>query len=350
MKGGVLKKNRNTYLDYVRAISGIAVVLYHYTIRYEQLFGHRKPWPIVFRYGNYGVLTFFVLSGYLTLKKIYVDNPSPWQFAKKRFLKLFPAFFVAMITTMIFSKLFFPELAVSTRDFLLNITMIPIVFGAASVDGAYWTLLCEIAFYGIVFLILLFRGQKQIRNIIYAWSIYQIVILLLPKTGTFFLIRKVNDILYLHCFIIGAIIAFFEMTISEKCHIWSIKDYGLIVVLLFSFSLQFINHELPSGFSLIVISMIVFFSVFMCRSCGDGEKPNKKIVTLFKPLIWIASISYPLYLLHQKIGYIIIYHLEINGLTSEWFIFVPIAVILLLSWVIHVLVESPISILEKKLE
>lgn len=66
---------RNIYLDYLRGLSAIAVMLYHYTTRYDQLFGHTTDYPVFFQYGSYGVLVFFLLSGYLTFGRIEKYKP-----------------------------------------------------------------------------------------------------------------------------------------------------------------------------------------------------------------------------------------------------------------------------------
>lgn len=49
-------------------------------------------------------------------------------------------------------------------------------------------------------------------------------------------------------------------------------------------------------------------------------------------LSWIASISYSIYLLHQHIGYAIIWRMEQFGLCHELYLIIPIAFILLLAW------------------
>lgn len=61
-----IKIQRNIYLDYLRGLSALAVMLFHYTTRYDMLFGHTGGYPLYFKYGSYGVLVFFLLSGYLT--------------------------------------------------------------------------------------------------------------------------------------------------------------------------------------------------------------------------------------------------------------------------------------------
>lgn len=337
-------EKRNVYLDWIRAISGIMVVIYHYTIRYEQLFGHIQPYSFSLQYGSYGVLTFFVLSGYLTIRSI--DKTEPTVFVNKRFFRLYPAFCVSLIITMISTTLFLPELAVGIKDFFLNFTMVPLLFRANYVDGAYWTLLCEISFYFVVFIICIFKLQKHTIKIIYVWFFFQLCILMLPSNGAFLLIRKVNDLLYFHCFVIGTIIALLEKRLLLVKNQLYFSDFGIIAILIFSVSIQFIGHEISSGLFLIIATVLISMSVVLY---DGGVLPSTKVSILFRPLVWVATISYPMYLLHQNIGFCIIKNMESFGFTSEIYIIIPFVLILLMSWLIHTYVEKPISMLSRKL-
>lgn len=80
-----IKIQRNIYLDYLRGLSALAVMLFHYTTRYDMLFGHTGGYPLYFKYGSYGVLVFFLLSGYLTFGRIDNVRKSPRKFLYKRF-------------------------------------------------------------------------------------------------------------------------------------------------------------------------------------------------------------------------------------------------------------------------
>lgn len=59
-------KKRVAGLDYLRAVSMILIVLYHYTTRYQESIGHVAVWPFNVPWGCFAVNTFFVLTGYLT--------------------------------------------------------------------------------------------------------------------------------------------------------------------------------------------------------------------------------------------------------------------------------------------
>lgn len=77
-----------------------------------------------------------------------------------------------------------------------------------------------------------------------------------------------------------------------------------------------------------------------------GVKPL--IQKILSPITWVASISYPLYLLHQNIGYIIIQKMEAIGLINEVFLIIPIIIIMFFAWLVHHFVETPLQRMSKR--
>ena len=57
-------------------------------------------------------------------------------------------------------------------------------------------------------------------------------------------------------------------------------------------------------------------------------------------LLALSSFSYPLYLLHQMIGFAIIWHLRKLGIEGEWMILVPIGFNVMLAILIHNHIEK----------
>ena len=234
-----------------------------------------------------------------------------------------------------------PSLAVSGKDFLLNFTMLQMYLGADFVDGAYWTLACEVLFYVLILVVCLFKGGKYGAQVIIGWFILQLLLLLIPNSGVFGLVKKFNFYLYFHCFMAGGIVAILEKQ-------WATKDgldklpISMIVVLcialVFFVSQQFIDHEFDSGLFMAISVLLLGVFVLSYNKWGGVSSWLQKLLS---PIAWVASISYPLYLLHQNIGYIIINEMEAAGLTNEIFIIIPITVILLAAWLVHRFIEQP---------
>lgn len=266
----IIKTKKNPYLDYLRGISAIMVILFHYTARYDMFYGHVEKYPLIIGRGSFAVLMFFLLSGYLTFRGI--NKYQPKSFVKNRFLRLYPTYFLCLIVTMPLVSFFLPDQAVSMKDFLLNFTMLQMYVGADFVDGAYWTLSCEVLFYGLIFLILLFKGGKYRSQLFFAWFVIQIILFLLPDNDLFLLVKKVNRFMYFHCFMAGGVIAVLEDYRKERQIVKSISSIlwaiALCAALVFFVSQQFIDHEFDSGLFMAISVLLLGASVVLYSKWG----------------------------------------------------------------------------------
>ncbi|MEK4129107.1 hypothetical protein NYE67_05460 [Solibacillus sp. FSL W8-0474] len=85
------------------------------------------------------------------------------------------------------------------------------------------------------------------------------------------------------------------------------------------------------------IFVTMFFGIFYLLI-------NKKLRFLnTSPLIFLGTISYSFYLVHQNIGYIIIFNLEKYGFNSEFFLIIPLAGSIILATLITYFIEKPIQ-------
>jgi peptidoglycan/LPS O-acetylase OafA/YrhL len=151
---------RLIYLDGLRGVAILLVFFFHAFARWPDLvpYGHAYSEIPLFQYGLFGVRLFFMISGFvilLTLEKCsgFAD------FMLRRWLRLFPAMLIASIVLFATAPLF-PERPggmPTVRDLLPGLTLIdPIVwlhvFGGNQglLEWSFWSLFAEIKFY-IVF-------------------------------------------------------------------------------------------------------------------------------------------------------------------------------------------------------
>ena len=127
--------NRLLELDALRGIAAFAVLLFHYTTRYDQLYTQPGPPLFYFPYGYFGVNLFFMISGFVIFMTLNKTRYAV-DFIVSRFSRLFPAYWVAIaLTYSIVAVLGLPGKEVSVRDLLLNLTMFQEFLGAKHVDG-----------------------------------------------------------------------------------------------------------------------------------------------------------------------------------------------------------------------
>ena len=141
-------------------------------------------------------------------------------------------------------------------------------------------------------------------------------------------LAKVNDLLilsYLPFFSVGMLA--YQLAVKRE-----IKKYSWWLVL--GISLVLIKHGLGwSSFSLQILFAVLVFTMALGFS-----GPLK-----WKPLVFLGTISYPIYLLHQAIGYIFIQGLGSMGFSPYSSIAIVLLLIGLISWLLHIRVEIPMQ-------
>jgi peptidoglycan/LPS O-acetylase OafA/YrhL len=149
-------------LDCVRFFAVLMVMAFHYTfngIVNGKINSIRQvDWLVdVTKYGYLGVELFFLISGYVIF--FSAQSGSSSKFAVSRAIRLYPAYWFAVLFTSLFSYYWGGELmAVTPTMVVINLTMLQSFLNISDVDGVYWTLGYEVKFYAAVFFLLLIGG------------------------------------------------------------------------------------------------------------------------------------------------------------------------------------------------
>jgi peptidoglycan/LPS O-acetylase OafA/YrhL len=317
-------KTRLYELDSLRGIAALTVVLYHYTTRYNEYYGHSIEPLFYFPFGEYGVFLIFIISGFVITLTLNSTKHCT-DFLVSRLSRLFPAYWMAIMLTALTVWLFtLPGRQVGLMATLVNFTMLQDWLGVSRVDNAYWTLTIQLSFYGIMFLI---HACNQMKNLLRIGLLWNSVIILA---------------------------AFAEQYLSVSIH-WAIKlflilDYGnLFVAGIMFYKLTkdfrgaylypiilsvFADYVLRGGMHCILISLLylAFFLLAIGRLSWLGVKP----------LVFVGSISYSLYLIHQNIGFVIIRSLYQRGFATRWStILVPLTISVAVASVMYFFLEKP---------
>ena len=85
-------------LDALRGIAAFSVVLFHYTARYDSIYGHSNRLLFKFNYGHLGVNLFFIISGFVIFMTLD-RTKSVIDFVVARFSRLYPAYWTALALT-----------------------------------------------------------------------------------------------------------------------------------------------------------------------------------------------------------------------------------------------------------
>lgn len=150
-------KERLYYLDSLRAIAALMVVFSHFV--------ERTPLHdlLVFRYftpGQFGVVVFFILSGFVIPYSLKEGPAAVVRFSISRFFRLYPAYWVSVGLAAI-AIVYFQKAPLEPKLVMANLTMLQLGMGFQDMFGVYWTLLIELVFYGCCAFLALFGLLKH---------------------------------------------------------------------------------------------------------------------------------------------------------------------------------------------
>jgi exopolysaccharide production protein ExoZ len=162
-------------LQYLRALAAVSVVLCHASFYVREYRGDGRMWPIFGRGGNFGVVLFFAISGYLMAR--LAQNAPGTLFMTHRLIRIYPIYWLCILGVVAINLLF----GSTVRPNPLALLLIP--GGTTSyVLGVEWTLPFELTFYFLVFLIIILRFQRFIPFIAAIWVLaIEVVYALKPE-------------------------------------------------------------------------------------------------------------------------------------------------------------------------
>jgi len=332
-----MTSTRVNEIDLLRFIAALAVVFFHYSFRgYAADAMSVMPYPLlasVSKYGYLGVELFFMISGFVIL--MTAANGSLRGFAISRIVRLYPAFWACCtVTFLVTLAIGEPRYSASIGQYIVNMTMLNGFVGVPSIDGAYWSLFVEIRFYTLVAIILVIGRIHHAHIFILFWLVSSVVLEIHPVGKLRYLL--ITD--YSAFFIAGA--TYFLIWTKGP----SLTRVAIVTISWWLAMFQSINgldrfekHYDTSMNTYIVAGIItIFFAVMMLVSLRRTGIFGRKHWLL------VGSLTYPLYLLHQNIGFMVfnIAYLVVNTHLLFWG---SIVAALVSAYAVHYFIERRLS-------
>ena len=315
-----LSRGRLTELDALRGIGALCVVIFHYSTRFHAVFPQASHVPFSFPGGNYRVLLFFAISGFaifFTLDRV----GSVADFVVNRVARLYPAYLVAMVLTLSIEYLAHAwQLLIGPVAIFANLTMLQGFAFLPEVDGAYWTLTVEIAFYFCMVAIWKWTGCRRLEPLLALWLALRWLYFFWPdmpeRIVMLFVLR------YVPFFIIGIL----AHRIWAGRRSWKQQAPYCALVML--------SVAVMESWDVTLVALALF-GIFAALISGRLSMLN------IRPLVWMGGISYSFYLIHQHVGFVVMLRIAEAGY-SPWIGFsAAFVVALFLGTAINRLVERP---------
>jgi len=312
-------------LDALRGLAALAVVLFHYTTRFDAVYGHSNAPLVAVPWGHFGVQLFFGISGFVIFMTLDRTR-SLADFAVSRASRLYPAYWAAMAaTTIVMIAAGMNDLLVSPAAFAANLTMLQSFARMPSVDGVYWTLSVELAFYVAMAALWQFRLLARIEPVLIAWMSLKWVWTFAPA------LIGVEPSWLLGALVVQQHIPFFAIGIlAYRLRAGAATPTATALVIGFALATILacdgVAHALVAAVTAAALLAVALRGVPLLRA---------------RPLVWLGAISYSLYLLHQYIGFALLRALEAAGVGANTAIALALAAILLLAAAITVWIERP---------
>ncbi len=331
-----MASRRYHQIDLLRALACVMVLAFHYLHR-----GHMEGWvpfaaPValesIAKFGYLGVQLFFAISGFVIY--LSAQGASPRAFAASRAARLYPAFWASVVlTTLVVRWGDMPSLVVPWRDVLLNFTMVAHWFGADFVDWAYWSLAVEFHFYIMVWLLLRFDLMRHIKVLMAGWLLVSLANFVRPAYPVEFLL----EVQWAPLFCVG--ISAYLMRggdRSKMIHALFFSAAALSVAYAYAQAAHIKAFD-RTDLMLVVALASAIPALFWLISRHQFEISGNQV------LYWAATLTYPVYLLHEYIGYVLMTHLARAGLAPELCVLLVVAVVWLAAYGVHVYLERPLS-------
>ncbi len=316
-------QNRLLQLDVLRGIAATLVLFFHYTARFDQLYGH-APRIVPFYLGQRGVDLFFVISGFVVFMTIERTRRG-LDFAVARFARLYPAYWIAVaITFAAVRAAGLPGREVTLRTAIANLSMMSAFFQIPYVDSVYWTLTLELSFYAIIFILFELQILEQVEIFCCGWLALLLGVHLAALGGRYPLPYLLDLLImpnYAQLFVAGMIL--------YRIYSRGFTFFRAAILLAAIIAQSCLQGPIAGLFGAL--------SVIAVYAATRGWLRLLEIA----PLLFLGGISYSLYLIHQNIGYVVIRAGYTAGINNKLAIALAAAVAILLASAITLVVERP---------
>jgi peptidoglycan/LPS O-acetylase OafA/YrhL len=297
------QSSRVPALDLLRLAAVGAVILYHYGFWGPASHGvPQVALPMlapIAQYGFLGVPVFFAISGFVIAYS--AEGRTPVGFAIARFSRIYPTFVLCMTLTFTATVLFGTgHFEATSKQWLGNLFVAAPLLGQPYVDTSYWSLVIEIVFYAwVAAFTALGLFPRRIDAIIVVWLAITFANELTIDAPIFEKLFMADDSGF---FAVGLLI-YQHYRGRRGARLWALSALALgTAVFQAVHKLERLDVHTGGSFDPKMVATICIVSlatVFLATRIKSVPLPAKVVLAA-------GGITYPLYLLHMQLGYVIL--------------------------------------------
>lgn len=341
--------DRLVHIDAMRAIAALLVVLIHMAENLAAVSGSGGwlyDWAADVGVGAIGVTIFFLISGFVIPSSLRDGRPIGEElrvFAIRRLFRLYPAFWLSIPFGLVAIWWAFGK-ATSIEMILANLTMAARPLGFLLVQGPYWTLFVELAFYtlcAVLFALGLLRRP-------WVLLLASVVFAAIHMAGYFPEVQQPwNRVFYEDQFAVQLSIMFagallrrwHDGLLPEPMKLGTVAILTIWLIFPLAAGLYFTDGQPGLIYSNVEASKAIGIALFLLLAFV--VKPR------FRPLVALGQASYSLYLFHTPLVFGLVWLMSAGGL--QWLAGGHLAVYTVLgtllaipvAFVVYVFVERP---------
>ncbi len=317
-------------LDVLRLAAVGGVILYHFGFWGPASRGVPQvalPYlaPVA-QYGFLGVPVFFAISGFVIAYS--AEGRSPVGFAIARFCRIYPTFVLCMTLTFLGTVFIGAgHFEATGSQWLANLLIASTIVDQPYVDGTYWSLVIEIVFYAWVTCFIAFGlFPRRIDTIIVAWLAITLANELTIDANVVEKIFLADD----SGFFISGLLMYEYYRGRRDARLWALGALAFGTAIFQAVHrLHWLGVHTHNTFDPNVVAVI-------CAVALGAVFAATRIERLPIPARWTLAaggITYPLYLLHMQLGYVI-FTATAPHRSAEISTVAIIAAIVFIAWVI----------------
>jgi peptidoglycan/LPS O-acetylase OafA/YrhL len=374
----LVRGGRIATIDGLRGIAIAAVVWFHlWQISWQSAtipFVNLSLQPIA-ETGFLGVALFFFISGFVLMlpyaqARLAGTAPPPLRhFAARRFRKIVPSYALAIALMLLLGFQTYPTFGAGAKDVLVHLLFVHDWFAATntSIDGVMWSLGVEIQFYVLFPLLVLAFARRPLTSALALFAIANGWRVWCMLSSHFYYEQRLAQLPgYIDFFAAGMLAAFAYVAIATRRpqlaqRRWaftalSLAGFVALVLLANDCYAHRFDHEWPQLWAVEWRSAVAL--ACLAAALGSLFAVRGFQLVLANPLLlFLAAISYNLYLWHQPVARTLVKlrlppyagadpHDDSHWMLAYWFVAIPVA--LIVSALITYGIEQPILRLGKR--